>query len=120
MRIVAVILALVLLPLVAPGALGAANDACSNQVAHPKPCVRVDITQAGQNKTFYLYAAAADCATKFQSSDCRGEPNPSTTLPGGGFWGFLYEETNRYPGLQRFPLTLPDGTTYPADKMVIF
>ena len=120
MRIVAVILALVLLPLSIPGALAAPHDACSNQVAHPKPCVRIDVTQAGQSKTFYVYAAAYECATKFQDSSCRGEGSGGRTLPGGDFWGFVYEETNKYPGLQRYQLVLPDGTTYPADKMVLY
>lgn len=71
----------------------------------------------GSDRTFYLYLHAATCPPA--DADCRATPNPNHTLPGGGSWGLVYEETNGLPGLQRFPYVLPDGR-YPPDTMVVY
>lgn len=120
MRIAALLLAFALLPIVAPQAAANPYDACSNSVTHPKPCLKVEITQLNQNRAYYVYVAAAGCADKMHSTDCRGEPNPNRAIPAGGLWGFAYEETNRYPGLQRFAITHPDGSVTPPDRMLLF
>jgi hypothetical protein len=124
MRLVATAILVLALPLV-PTPLVQANDfdECNDLRAN-KPCHEFELPAAppGHGKKYYLYAASLRCPVdKPNDAACVGRQNPQSELPGGGGFGLLYEETNTFPGLQRFEITLPDGITkYPADKMILY
>lgn len=124
MRSVAIAALALVLPLVPP-VQADQFDEC-NSLTSTKNCHEIVLptsppSQTGRGTTYYLYAYALRCPVeKPGDSDCVGRQNTEHELPGGGGFGLVYEETNKYPGLQRFGITLPDGTKYPPDLMIAY
>lgn len=123
MRLVAVLTLVLLMPLVPVGKANhdLPHDECANSATAPNPCLHVDLPQSppGHGKKYYAWLAGLRCQPS--DTDCQGRPNQNSFgVPGGGFWGLVYEETNTYPGLQRFAFRLKDNTLVPPDRMVLY
>lgn len=119
MRTVAIALALFLLPLATPALAQNQHDECKD-LFDRKPCheipVESPVTQVKSTR-YYLYLGWTNCPTHMPP-DCMGKPNDNRVLP-MTVAGTLYEETNKYPGLQRFELRLDQSTVYAPDRMIL-
>lgn len=119
MRHVALIFAALTLAAALPATAAPTFDDCPEVPVPSKPCVRVDTRPTGMTppdgkpRTYYVYAAVLACAPSFEST-CAGRP----TEGGMGFAGLVYEESNGYPGLQRFAFYAL-GTFYDPDTTVL-
>lgn len=134
MRIVAVAMAVLSLVALYPPTVSA--DDCAN-VAAPSFCTPINATRPNSPPgvpslppttywgKYYLWLGVGYCVgATLPSADCRGVPATGPVgvekpdQVGGGTVGFgqfgmLYEETNGFPGLQRFV------TSSPGDRMVL-
>lgn len=123
MKTVAVTLVAVALAALLPHAPAAPmnpHDNCANAIDAPKPCVRIEKPMgvpSPVNQYYYLWVAAYQCAPQFEKA-CVGTEE-STGNPPLKRMGLLYEEQNRYPGLQRMKLVISPREIYAPDPIVL-
>lgn len=129
MRYVAIALAALTMTCAFPAMAAQENpwDECGTVIhANPsqgvtqKPCHDQTIDPAAPGAPsgrYYVYFAAAKCAPDMKS-ECTGRVNDDHPAPTAPILGTVYEETNKYSGLQRQDQVI-DLVFYKADRMLL-
>lgn len=129
MRFVAIALAALILPLSSPGIAADENpwDECGtllhsnpSQGLSQKPChgQSVDpVAPGAPSAHYYFYVAAVKCAPEMKA-ECTYDRDGEHVAPWSPFLGTIYEESNKYPGLQRYDVVINEKP-YKADRLVL-
>ena len=120
MRPFAIAVALLLLPFASPALAVEEHDECKDAFAR-NPCVEILTPSphpAAPAKQYYLYLGWTKCPPQ-NSPHCMGTPNDNHELPFKPLFGTLYEDTNKYPGLQRHALRLSDTLVIAPDRILL-